>query len=394
MDLLDDQVPPPRGTGLDGDQPTVHVDRARGIRASVRVGSTVAVVALAAFAIVVAPNLLRSTAGPAGPVPNGSPTPTARATGPVPSTTLPVPEQLNPAVQYGAFGWLPAGLTDQWLTSTAASYELSVYYPGSDAAVATPVVTLVLHPAVGPPAGPSPIPGPVEPSSSPPPPSEPSLNPPSLSPLPPPFSGLPSTGSGRVRIVALTATVTPPQTSVTLQWYYAPRALAELTVAGLRPGGGTAREVAQRVAANLQYSVDALVPLPLRPTKIPRTLPLRSLLLQRFAQGNPHPWQLRMEFSDTTGETDGQMFRALVVEALASTARTGDGRKIPDPTTTFAGHPAYYETSQYGQMLFVYDVEGMYVKVWNSDPAITEQLPAGGVKTVYLDLDLHPDHWS
>jgi hypothetical protein len=148
------------------------------------------------------------------------------------------------------------------------------------------------------------------------------------------------------------------------------------------------------VASTLRYSIDTLVPLPLRPTKIPPSLPLRRMFLQQFAQGYPHPWQVRLEFSDTASDVDGKMFRALVVEADATTTRIGDGRKIPDPTTTFAGHPAYYDVSPYGQALFVYDVEGMYVAVWNSDPAITQQLPAGGVKTIFLDLDIHPDHWS
>src|SRR5262245_19963182 len=118
------------------------------------------------------------------------------------------------------------------------------------------------------------------------------------------------------------------------------------------------------------------------------------MFLEQFGQGDPHPWQLRMEFSDRADDVGGQMFRALVVEAIASTARTGDGRKIPDPNTTFAGHPAYYQVSPYGQTLFVYDVEGMFVKVWNSDPGITRQLPAGGVKTMFLDIDIHPDRWS
>jgi hypothetical protein len=312
-----------------------------------------AVAALTALAAMLVPNLLRNTAGPASQsqtTPSAGPT---TPTGPDTSTTLTVPTQLDPAVQYAAFGWLPTGLTDQWLTTNAASYQLSAYYPGTfGTAENVPSITLTLHPAAEQPVWASPSPGLPQPSGSP-----------------------------------------TPETTVTLQWLYAPRALAELTVSGLRPGDGTAREIAQRVASTLHYSVDTL-PLPLRPRKIPASLPLRQIFLEHFGPRSPQPWRLRMEFSDSATETGGQMFRALVVEATASTARTGDGRKIPDPNTVLAGHPAYYLDTGGGQILAVFDVEAMYVQVWNSDPAITAQLPAGGVKTVFLDLDIHPGNWS
>src|SRR6185369_7120608 len=103
-DRQDDQVGATRPTPLDVDQPSAPSDQGRP-----RKTIALAVAAVTALTIAVAPSVLRGTAGLTPRAPATPATGPTKPTGPVSSTMLAVPRALNPAVRYGAFGWLPAG---------------------------------------------------------------------------------------------------------------------------------------------------------------------------------------------------------------------------------------------------------------------------------------------
>jgi hypothetical protein len=336
-------------------------------------------VCLATLAITVLPSLSSTVAGQVNDPDSPSASATPTTTGPTTSTNLVIPKQFDPAVQYGAFGWLPDGMRDTMVTVTGAQFMVGNYYDASGLNRG-PGVELTLFPHGSGSESPS-LAGSPSPSLA----GSPS---PSLAGSPSPsLAGSPSPSpTDRPS----TERYIVNGSSVDVYWLYAPGARASLRLSGLRPGSGDPLTVALRVVDSLRYSVSALTPLPVRPTAIPPVLPQLSLYLARVASGRPFRWTMRLEFSDTPTEVDpvDQTFRALVVEANYSTATTGDGKKVPQPNTVVDGHTARYEVSQYSQALYLFDVQSAYIRVWTSGPSLTSLLP-GGVTGVYHNLRIH-----
>jgi hypothetical protein len=79
----------------------------------------------------------------------------------------------------------------------------------------------------------------------------------------------------------------------------------------------------------------------------------------------------------------------------ASTATTGDGAVIGDPTTTVDGYPA--RTSGLldgGSGLQLYNVNGVYLEMSTHSAATTATLP-GGLVGLFRGMEIYPnpDDW-
>ena len=289
-----------------------------------------------------------------GPAPIGS---ASQTTAP-PDRSMPeqAPTAFDPMVRYADLGWMPSGALDVSFAVTTDSLRLDATYPasGKDQGYLSVIIVTSGH----------------------------GVNP-------------AATGSYAVPVESMPAGLEttpvndrPAQWSselgeaLVLRWEYAPGAWAVVVVRNLED----MKDVARQVATEVRFGVDTPVRLPFSTTALPASLPPVDVQVHQSTDGEF--WSAHVQYGQ---ERSSYGDRPLTIYAMKSSAESGDGAVIGDPTTIVDGHLARPMPGvDGGSGLQLFNVNGVYLELTTHTLQATAQLQ-GGLVGLFRSMEIYPD---